>query len=51
MPKRGDEQQGRVGERSRGGSGVLVTVPAGVVLSCAEPCILSWHTTRQGGNR
>jgi len=31
MPKRGDEQQGRVRERSGGGPGVLVTVPAGVV--------------------
>lgn len=31
MPKRGDEQQGRVGERSTGGPGVFVTVPAGVV--------------------
>lgn len=45
MPNRGDGQQGRAGERSGGGPGVLVTVPAGVVyelrrtlhleLSCA----------------
>jgi hypothetical protein len=45
MPKKGDKQQDRVGERSGGGPGVLVTVPAGVVyelrrtmhleLSCA----------------
>jgi len=45
MPKRREQQQDGIGERSRGGSGVFVIVPAGVVyelrrtlhleLSCA----------------